>query len=52
MRFGLFYVNMKTKERVPRPSAFIYKHIIEENEIPEYLEEYTRIPNFMMGKIE
>ena len=52
MRFGLFYVNMKTKERVPRPSAFIYKHIIEENGIPEYLEEYARIPNFMLGKIE
>ncbi|RLF22925.1 MAG: glycoside hydrolase family 1 protein [Thermoprotei archaeon] len=52
MRFGLFYVNMRTKERVPRPSAFIYKHIIEENGIPEYLEEYARIPNFMLGKVE
>ncbi|MCD6095916.1 MAG: glycoside hydrolase family 1 protein [Thermoprotei archaeon] len=52
MRFGLFYVNMKTKERTPRPSAFIYKHIIEENGIPEYLMEYTRIPNFMMESIE
>ncbi len=52
MRFGLFYVNMKSKERVPRPSAFIYKHIIEENGIPEYLEEYSRIPNFLLGKIE
>ena len=52
MRFGLFYVNMKTKERTPRPSAFIYKNIIEENGISSFLTEYTRIPNFLIGKIE
>ena len=48
MRFGLFYVNMDTKERVPRPSAFIYRHIIENNGIPSYMLEYSRIPNFFI----
>ncbi len=48
MRFGLFYVNMETKERTPRPSAFIYRHIIENNGIPDYLIEYARIPNFFI----
>ena len=29
-RFGLFYVDFKTKERFPRPSAFVYSRIISD----------------------
>ncbi|ADI31917.1 beta-galactosidase BgaS [Staphylothermus hellenicus] len=38
-RFGLYEVDLTTKERKPRPSAMIYKSIAESNSIPkEYLK--------------
>lgn len=36
-RFGLVEVDFKTEERTPRPSAYVYKKIIEENGIPHDL---------------
>jgi len=47
MRFGLFHVDMKSKKRTPRPSAYLYRDIIELNGIPEYLSEYIKYPNFL-----
>lgn len=47
-RFGLIYVDMETKRRYPRPSAFIYREIVRNNCIPEYLEEYARFPNILV----
>ena len=44
-RFGLIYVDMNTKKRVPRPSAYLYRDIVTSNEIPEYLLEYSKFPN-------
>ncbi|MBO3840342.1 MAG: beta-galactosidase BgaS [Thermoproteota archaeon] len=44
-RFGLIHVDMNTKKRTPRPSAYIYRDIIENNALPEYLEEYSKYPN-------
>ena len=42
MKFGLYYVDLKTKERIPRPSVKIYKQIIEENYVnPELLSKYS-----------
>lgn len=46
-RFGLIYVDMNTKRRYPRPSAYIYRDIIENNALPEYLEEYSKYPNIL-----
>ncbi|MBO3802079.1 MAG: glycoside hydrolase family 1 protein, partial [Candidatus Brockarchaeota archaeon] len=46
-RFGLLYVDMNTKKRTPRPSAYLYKDIVTSNEIPEYLLEYSNFPNFL-----
>ncbi len=46
-RFGLIYVDMSTKRRVPRPSAYLYRDIVTSNEIPEYLLEYSKFPNFI-----
>lgn len=36
-RFGLVEVNFKTKERTPRPSAYVYKEVAETNGIPHKL---------------
>lgn len=36
-RFGLIEVDYATERRTPRPSAFVYKHIIENNGIPHKL---------------
>lgn len=36
-RFGLVEVDFKTQKRTPRPSALVYKEIIENNGIPHYL---------------
>lgn len=36
-RFGLVEVDYKTFKRTPRPSAYVYKEIIENNGIPHYL---------------
>jgi beta-galactosidase len=47
MRFGLIYVDMKTKRRYPRPSAYVYRDIVESNTLPEYLEEYSKYPNVL-----
>ncbi|MEM2089280.1 MAG: hypothetical protein QXF52_11550 [Thermoproteota archaeon] len=41
------YVDMNTKRRYPRPSAYIYRDIIENNALPEYLEEYSKYPNIL-----
>ncbi|RLF19672.1 MAG: glycoside hydrolase family 1 protein [Thermoprotei archaeon] len=43
MKFGLVEVDLKTKKRIRRKSAFIYKEIIENNGITSRLErEYLR----------
>lgn len=49
MRFGLIHVDMKSKRRAPRPSAFLYRHVIENNGLPGYLLEYAKFPNFLTG---
>lgn len=36
---------MDAKKRTPRPSAYIYRDIIKNNAIPEYLSEYSGYPN-------
>jgi beta-galactosidase len=46
-KFGLIYVDMKSKKRYPRPSAYIYRDIISANEVPEYLFEYSKYPNVL-----
>jgi beta-galactosidase len=47
-RFGLIYVDMNTKRRHPRPSAYVYRDIVVSNAIPEYLSEYTQYPNILV----
>ena len=44
-RFGLLHVDMRTKERSPRPSAYVYRDVIRNNAIPEYLHGYAKYPN-------
>jgi beta-galactosidase len=44
-RFGLFHVDMGTKKRTPRPSAYIYRDVIRNNGLPEYLSGYSQYPN-------
>ncbi|RLE94116.1 MAG: glycoside hydrolase family 1 protein [Thermoprotei archaeon] len=41
MKFGLYFVNLLSKERLPRPSAEVYKKIIEENGVTPGLEVYV-----------
>lgn len=36
-RFGLIDIDFKTQKRTPRPSAFVYRDIIEHNAIEHYL---------------
>lgn len=38
MKFGLFYVDMATKKRYPRPSVFVFKEIATNKAIPEEFE--------------
>ena len=47
-KFGLIYVNLATKKRYPRPSAYLYRDIVKNNEIPEYLEEYSKYPSILI----
>jgi len=47
-RFGLIYVDMNTKKRYPRPSAYVYRDIVKNNAIPEYLSEYAKYPNILV----
>jgi len=47
-RFGLIYVDMNTKRRHPRPSAYVYRDIVVSNAIPEYLSEYAQYPNILV----
>ncbi|MCY0868551.1 MAG: beta-galactosidase BgaS [Desulfurococcus sp.] len=43
-RFGLYEVNLKTKERIPRESSIIYKSIAESNSIPrEHLKHLIEL---------
>ncbi|MCD6300587.1 MAG: glycoside hydrolase family 1 protein [Staphylothermus sp.] len=42
-RFGLVYIDYNTKKRYLRPSAFIYKEIAKNKEIPEELSHLTNI---------
>ena len=44
-RFGLFHVDMETKKRTPRPSAYIYRDVVRNNGLPEYLSVYSPHPN-------
>ncbi len=37
MKFGLYEVDLKTKERIPRPSVKVYKTIVLKNGVPEDL---------------
>ncbi|RLE98533.1 MAG: glycoside hydrolase family 1 protein, partial [Thermoprotei archaeon] len=46
-KFGLIYVDLKTKERCPRPSAYVYRDIVSQNALPEYLLEYAKYPNIL-----
>ena len=39
MKFGLYAVDLKTKQRIPRKSAMIYKKIIERGEITGEIEK-------------
>lgn len=36
-RFGLVEIDYKTQKRIPRPSAYVFKQIIEHNGIPHHL---------------
>jgi len=41
MKFGLYAVDLKTKERIPRPSTKAYKAIVLRNDVPhELLSKY------------
>jgi len=42
MKFGLYAVDIKTKERTPRKSATTYKKIIENREITEEIEKKAK----------
>jgi len=42
MKFGLYAVDLKTKERIPRKSATTYKQIIENREITDEIEKKVR----------
>jgi beta-galactosidase len=42
MKFGLYAVNFKTKERTPRKSATVYKEIIENREITGEIEKKAK----------
>ncbi|RLG85105.1 MAG: glycoside hydrolase family 1 protein, partial [Thermoprotei archaeon] len=44
MRFGLFYVDLKTKKRYARPSALVFREIARGKEIPEELSHLTEPP--------
>jgi beta-galactosidase len=46
--FGLLHVDMRTKERSPRPSAYVYRDVIRNNAIPEYLQGYAKYPNALV----
>lgn len=41
MRFGLIAIDYETLERKPRPSAYVYKEIIERNGIVDSIEPQT-----------
>jgi beta-galactosidase len=49
MRFGLIYADMKTKQRYPRPSAYVFRDIVCSNGIPDYLAAYAEYPNILSG---
>jgi len=44
-KFGLLQVDMRTKKRSPRPSAYVYRDTISNNAIPERLDEYEEQPD-------
>jgi beta-glucosidase/6-phospho-beta-glucosidase/beta-galactosidase len=44
MRFGLLHVDYSTKRLYWRPSAFIYKEIVENQKITERIEHLNTIP--------
>jgi beta-galactosidase len=44
-KFGFLFVDMNSKKRVPRQSAYVFKDIIINNGIPDYLIEYSKYPN-------
>ena len=48
-RFGLLHVDMRTKKRSLRPSAYVYRDIVRSNGIPGYLSEYAEYPNTLVG---
>ncbi len=39
---------MNTKKRYSRPSAYVYRDIVKNNAIPEYLSEYANYPNMLV----
>jgi len=47
-RFGLLHVDMRTKKRSPRPSAYVYRDAVRSNGIPECLSEYAEYPNALV----
>ena len=47
-KFGLLHVNMRTKRRSPRPSAYVYRDMVRSNGIPGYLSGYAEYPNILV----
>ncbi len=43
-RFGLLGINLQTKMRIPKPGYFIYREIIKEHGIPDWMLEYVKDP--------
>jgi len=42
MRFGLLHVDFETKKRYARPSAYVFREIAKNKEIPDELEHLTK----------
>ncbi|MDN5341144.1 MULTISPECIES: beta-galactosidase BgaS [Oceanotoga] len=43
-RFGIISIDFKTKKRTPRPSYYIFKEIIKNNEIPDDMIDFAKFP--------
>jgi beta-glucosidase/6-phospho-beta-glucosidase/beta-galactosidase len=49
MRFGLVHMNIRTKQKYSRPSAYAFKDIVCSNGIPDHLFGLQRIPEYLSG---
>ncbi|NUU95673.1 hypothetical protein XO10_05160 [Marinitoga sp. 1135] len=43
-RFGLVHVDFESKKRTIKPGFLVYQKIIQENGIPDYMENYVKYP--------